>query len=199
MDEVTTRRHAWWARMVVAACVVVCSACGAPQPRVTDAVLVGATLPLTGADTAKALAMKRGYERAVADANAAGGVRVGGVALPVRLDLRDDTADAAALETEVQALVDAGVHLVLATPQDVRAVTEAHVTETAGVLLIGNPVDHPGLPGKRMAWMVVVDASAANAEARAHAMATAALAAVARAGSLDTRAIRTALLDPGPR
>lgn len=181
------------AKGVIAACAIVLSACGTPQPRVTDAVRVGATLPLTGADRGTALAMKGGYERAVTEANAAGGVRVGGVTLPVRLDLRDDTADAAALETQVEALIEAGAHLVLATPQDVRAVVEANITERAGVLLIGNPVDHPGLPGKRMEWMVSVDASAADPGARAQSMAAVAIAGVSRAASLEAGAIRTAL------
>lgn len=172
---------------------VVATACGTTPVKVADAVIIGATLPLTGADAAQAAAMKRGYERAVANANAAGGIRIGQASLGVRLDLRDDTSDTAALETLAQALVDAGAHVILATPRAVRAVAEADVTERAGAILIGNAIDHPGLPGTRMAWMHVLPTTTTNAETRAFDVASTALRAIARAGSLDQWLIREAL------
>ncbi len=181
-------------RSMLVALAVAGLACQAAPTKVADAVVIGATLPLTGADAKKASAMKRGYERAVAGANAKGGVRIGEATLPVRLELRDDTADAATLEALVHALVDAGVHVILATPQDVRAAAEADVTEKAGIPLVGNPVDHAGLPGKRMTWMVLVPATSADAETRAHEVATATLDAIATAGHLEPRRIRDTLL-----
>ncbi len=167
--------------------------CRAPEPRLPAAVIIGATLPLTGADAPQALAMKRGYERAVAEANARGGVKIGPATVPVTLDLRDDASDAAAVEVQARALVGAGAHVILATPRDVRAVTEANVTDGAGVLLVGNAIDHPGLPGKRMRWMVLVRASSPDPQTRAHEVVTATLAAIARAGSLEPRAVKGAL------
>lgn len=182
--------------LVILAVAVAVGCGGSSPPPVPAAVVIGVTLPLTGHDAARARAMKRGYEDAVAAVNATGGVRVGLAAVRVTLDLRDDSADAAALETATQALVDAGAHVVVATPADVRAVAQAGITERAGLPLVGNAIDHPGLPGKRMAWMVLATATSADPQARAHEVATATLAAIARAGSLEPRAIRAALQEP---
>ena len=177
--------------------VVIAVGCGGPrQAPAPAAVVLGATLPLTGHDAARAKAMQRGYDDAVAAVNAAGGVRIGEASVRVTLDLRDDAADAAALETATQALVDAGAHVVIATPADVRAVAQAGITERAGLPLVGNAIDHPGLPGKRMQWMVLAAAASPNPEARAREVVSATLAAIARAGSLDPRAIRAALQEP---
>lgn len=184
-------------RGLVVVAVAIAAGCGGTSPPpVPTAIVIGATLPLTGHDAARARAMQRGYEDAVAAVNAAGGVRVGLAPVRVTLDLRDDSADAAALETATQALVEAGAHVVIATPADVRAVAQAGITERAGLPLVGNAIDHPGLPGKRMQWMVLAAAASPNPEARAREVVSATLAAIARAGSLDPRAIRAALQEP---
>lgn len=174
------------------------AACGTVPATSTGAVVIGATLPLTGRDAAQAAAMERGYARAVADANARGGITVGPATRPVRLDLRDDTSDSAALETLARSIIDAGAHVLIATPRAVRAAAEADVTERAGVILIGNAIDHPGLPGRRMQWMHVVATTTSDAEARAYEVATTTLRAIERAGTLEPRAILTALHDSAP-
>lgn len=186
--------------LAVALAVLASAACGSAPPAALDAVVIGATLPISGPDAARSTGMKRGYERAVAAVNATGGLRIGTSTVPVRLDLRDDTTDAATLEGLTRSLIDAGAHVILATPGDVRAVAEASVTEASGIPLIGNPVDHAGLPGKRMQWMVLVAASEPDSETRAHDVLTTTLAAISSAGSVDPRAIRTALqaLRPTP-
>ena len=183
-----THPHAMW--LLVAA---IAPACQSTPPAPPTEIVIGATLPLTGLDAAAAVPLVRGYERAVAEANAAGGIRIGTATIPVRLDVRDDASDAAQLERVTRDLIAAGAHAILATPRDVRAVAQSDVTETAGALLIGNPLDHPGLPGKRMQWMLLVGTPARDPTTRAHDVAAAVIAAFAKAGTTDARRVRDIL------
>ena len=66
-------------------------ACKKSEPA-KAAFLVGATLPLTGAEARIGGFYKEGYELAVEQANAKGGLDVGGKKLPVTLTLLDDTS-----------------------------------------------------------------------------------------------------------
>lgn len=65
-------------------------AAGAPTE-----IVLGATLPLTGKEARAGLYFKNGYQLAIDEANAAGGVMVSsfGKKLPVRLELLDDKSD----------------------------------------------------------------------------------------------------------
>jgi hypothetical protein len=137
-------------------------------------------------------AMQRGYERR--GRRQRGGRRAPRPAWCVTLDLRDDSADAAALETATQALVEAGAHVVITTPADVRAGRPGRHHRT-GRPAAGRQRDRPpGLPGKRMQWMVL-RGRVANPEARAREVVSATLAAIARADRSTPR-VRAALQEP---
>jgi branched-chain amino acid transport system substrate-binding protein len=65
---------------------------GAAQP-LPASIKVGAVIPLTGKYAGLGAQVKGGYELAVADINAAGGVDVGGTKIPIELSILDDESD----------------------------------------------------------------------------------------------------------
>jgi branched-chain amino acid transport system substrate-binding protein len=68
---------------------------------------IGATLPLTGAETKVGGFFKEGYELAVEEVNRAGGLDIGGHKLPVRLLLLDDTTNQATAVSLADRLINA--------------------------------------------------------------------------------------------
>lgn len=58
-----------------------------------DQIVIGASLPLSGPLAGFGMYMKWGYETAVKDVNAAGGIAIDGKKLPVKLVIRDDKTD----------------------------------------------------------------------------------------------------------
>ncbi len=77
--------------IALGACVA--SSLAAAPARAADEIVVGASLPLSGPLAGFGSFQQWGYKRAVEEANKAGGIVVGGKALPVRLVLRDDKTD----------------------------------------------------------------------------------------------------------
>jgi branched-chain amino acid transport system substrate-binding protein len=69
-------------------------------------VVIGATLPLTGSEARIGGFFKEGYELAVEEVNRAGGVQVGGVKVPVRLALLDDTSTQATAVSLAERLIN---------------------------------------------------------------------------------------------
>jgi branched-chain amino acid transport system substrate-binding protein len=65
-----------------------------PMPASAQAVKVGAVVPLTGRYGPGGAQVRAGYELAVEDVNAAGGVTIGGKKTPLELVLLDDESDA---------------------------------------------------------------------------------------------------------
>src|SRR5512146_1054001 len=59
-----------------------------------NSIKIGAVIPLTGRYAAGGAQVKNGYELAVADINAKGGVDVGGTKMPLELTVLDDESDA---------------------------------------------------------------------------------------------------------
>jgi hypothetical protein len=176
---------------LVAAALLVAAAC-TPAPSVREFV-VGATLPLSGRESATGEAMRRGYARAVEEFNRAGGLVFGPQArVPVRLDVRDDRGEAARAELLASELLSGPAHVLLATPVAIRAVPQAAVAEQVGKPLVVNPPDGDGLPGPRAWWTVAVPA-AGDVEARAYAMAREVLLAAARVRTTDPGTLRQAL------
>ena len=55
-----------------------------------DEIVIGASLPLSGQLASFGAFQRWGYEHAIAEANHAGGIAIGGKRLPVRLVVRDD-------------------------------------------------------------------------------------------------------------
>jgi branched-chain amino acid transport system substrate-binding protein len=72
---------------------------------VPDKIVIGSTLPLTGAESKTGGRYKQGYELAVAEINAAGGIDVNGKKVKVELKLLDDTSDQAKAVNLAQRLI----------------------------------------------------------------------------------------------
>jgi ABC-type branched-subunit amino acid transport system substrate-binding protein len=168
------------------------AACRSPIP--PDVVTIGATLPLTGSESVAAAAVRRGYERAIAEVTAAGGVRLGSpdARVAVRLELRDDGAEAAVAERLAGALYREGVHAMLGTYGDVRSAVQAAIAERLGRPYLVCEPDAPGLPGSRQHWTLSVRA-AGDAEARAYRTAQMLIQAIEAAGTTDAERLRTAI------
>ena len=73
--------------------------------KVPDKIVIGSTLPLTGAESKTGGRYKQGYELAVEEINAAGGVDVNGKKVKVELKLLDDTSDQAKAVNLAQRLI----------------------------------------------------------------------------------------------
>ena len=89
-------------------------------PRVDAAdrtkIVIGATLPLTGAEARVGGFYKEGYDLAFEEVNKAGGLEVGGKKLPVQLILQDDTSTQATAVSLADRLVNSDkVDLLLGT------------------------------------------------------------------------------------
>ena len=72
---------------------------------VPDTIVIGSTLPLTGAESKTGGRYKQGYELAVEQVNAAGGIDVNGKKVKVELKLLDDTSDQAKAVNLAQRLI----------------------------------------------------------------------------------------------
>jgi branched-chain amino acid transport system substrate-binding protein len=77
----------------------------AVEARSADEIVIGASLPLSGALASFGSFQRWGYERAAAEVNKAGGIDVGGKRSPVRLLIRDDKTDANVSAGNVETLV----------------------------------------------------------------------------------------------
>lgn len=72
---------------------------------VPDKIVIGSTLPLTGAESKAGGLMKQGYELAIDAANRNGGIDIGGKKVKVELKLLDDTSDQAKTVNLAQRLI----------------------------------------------------------------------------------------------
>src|ERR1044071_6980826 len=79
-----------------------------PQPAWAQAVKVGAVVPLTGRYGPGGAQVRAGYEIAVEQINAAGGVTVGGKKVPLELVLLDDESDATKTVARLETLASQG-------------------------------------------------------------------------------------------
>src|SRR5713101_7950995 len=125
-------------KMLLASALALTAACSravAGQPaQKTEVVLIGATLPLTGADAKPAAAFKDGYELAFAEVSARGGLRIGPVKKPVQLRLLDDAGSAENAAMLADRLINAeGVLFLLGTYQSTLVMAQSRVAEQAGV------------------------------------------------------------------
>src|SRR6266545_3490529 len=92
-----------------------CKAGPAPPAEKTE-ILIGATLPLTGAEARLGGFYKEGYELAFAEVKKRGGLDVGGKKLPVNLKLLDDTTNQATAVSLADQLINRdGVDFLLGT------------------------------------------------------------------------------------
>jgi branched-chain amino acid transport system substrate-binding protein len=157
-------------------------------------IVVGVSLPLTGADASAGEAMRAGYARAADETNAAGGVALlgTGTRLPVKLVVLDDRGETPRAEEQAAALIRSGAHLLLATHTGVRATAQAAVAEHAGRPYFVNSTDAAGLPGRRMSWVFSVAVLGTDLESRALETGRLALATLARAPAVDAAHVRIA-------
>ena len=81
----------------------------APTAAWAQTVKMGAVVPLTGRYGAGGAQIRAGYEIAVEQINAGGGVTVGGVKLPIELVLLDDESDATKTVARLEGLAAQGV------------------------------------------------------------------------------------------
>jgi branched-chain amino acid transport system substrate-binding protein len=82
---------------------------GWPGLAAAQTIKVGAVVPVTGRFAAGGAQVRAGYEIAVEHINAAGGVSVGGKALPLELTLLDDESDATKTVARMETLAAQGV------------------------------------------------------------------------------------------
>jgi len=170
---------------LVAACRAV------PEPA---QLTIGATLPLTSADAPLAESWQRGYQRAVLEANRAGGVLLQATSRRVRvvLEIADDKGELAAAEREAERLAAAGVQTLLATPGVLRMAAQAAVAQRNAIPYVVPAGAGPELKASDRPWVLVSPDTARTDEEAAYQTALAALRAVGRAASLDSEAIRRA-------
>jgi len=186
--RVAGARPGW--HLAVVGCALVALACAGP--RLAGPLVLGATLPLTGADAQVGAAMRRGYERAVDEINRAGGVAIDATRrLPVRFELRDDGGEAARAERLASELLSGDCQALLGTASALRVTVQAAVAEQLRKPLLAAAAD--GVPGSRAEWTFAVSATG-DIEARAYETARAALRAFETARGGDPVALRYALL-----
>jgi hypothetical protein len=139
--------------------------------------------------------MRRGYERAVAEVNRAGGLRWRGSGgpLPVTIEIRDDRGHAAEVEAAAEALLSAGCSAMLGTASPIRMAVQVAVAERRQRPLFLDVHDTPGFPPARARWTVPV-VTDGDAEGRAHAVASAALRALRAARRTDASVLRDTAL-----
>lgn len=89
---------------------------GGGSDEVPDTIVIGSTLPLTGSESKTGGRYKQGYELAVEQVNANGGIDLGGKKVKVELKLLDDTSDQAKAVNLAQRLITSdGVDAFLGT------------------------------------------------------------------------------------
>ena len=80
-----------------------------PAPALAQSIKVGAVVPLTGRYGPGGAQVRAGYEIAVEQINAAGGVTVAGKKMPIELVLLDDESDATKTVARLETLASQGV------------------------------------------------------------------------------------------
>jgi branched-chain amino acid transport system substrate-binding protein len=100
-------RHALQVRIAALAAAALAAALPGAAPAAEKAkIVIGATLPLTGAEARVGGFFKEGYDLAFEQANKSGGIQVGNKKLPVELILQDDTSTQATAVSLADRLVN---------------------------------------------------------------------------------------------
>lgn len=108
-------------------------------------VVIAIAGPATGDEAPRTEAILEGAKKAIAAANARGGVR----GSPVRLITANDGCEAARAEAAARDLVEKHADLVLGHPCAAAAIAAAAVYGKAGTVFLAIGVRHPGLTRKR--------------------------------------------------
>ncbi len=137
-------------RLCLLLCVVLAAACkksgsapaenapsggtAAQAPAAGDTIRVGATLPLTGAESRIGGFYKEGYDLAFAEAAQSGGIDVGGKKMKVELTLLDDTSTQATAASLADRLINSDkVHFLLGTYATNLVEAQSVVAEQNGI------------------------------------------------------------------
>src|SRR5215468_6358990 len=104
---------------------------------IAQAIKVGAVVPLTGRYAALGAQVRPGYEIAIEDLNAGGGVMVGGKKMPIELVLLDDESDATKTVARMETLAAQGVVAYLGTAGSDLHAAAASVAEKNKVPYLG--------------------------------------------------------------
>lgn len=100
-----TKRAGLRTLAVLATAALSLAACKGREQAAPSEIVIGASLPLSGALASFGSFQKWGYEHAVAEVNAAGGITIEGVKRKVKLVLRDDKSDANGVSSNIDNLI----------------------------------------------------------------------------------------------
>ena len=108
MQTTTSARVAIAATAVLALTLTACGSGGSGDSGggAADPVVLGTTLPLTGPLGIFGPPIQAGYEQAVADINAAGGIDVGGTKRPLKLVVKDSKSDPTVVTSTAKSLIN---------------------------------------------------------------------------------------------
>lgn len=177
----------------------VCSSCRPAMLHPAELILA-ASLPLSAEEAPLGDAWRRGYERAVADVNHAGGLLLESTQRRVLVVLRieDDRGDVVGAERAAERLLDAGVQALLATPGLTRMAAQAAIAQRHARPYVVPATAGPELKASARPWVLVSPEGATGDEDEAYLTAASALAAVGRAPSLDPEAVRRTFVTKVP-
>lgn len=162
MDS-TTRLRGRFCALLGAAIMVLAGGCGASggssESGSTDVkeIKVGATLPLTGAESRAGGLYKKGYELSVKQHNDAGGIRLGDKKVKVKLLLEDDRSDQRSVVSLTRKIITKDrVNAMLATYSTSLVSAQVAIPESAGIPYVNGggastPIFQP--EGKSNKWV----------------------------------------------
>jgi branched-chain amino acid transport system substrate-binding protein len=121
---------------------------------VPDVIVVGSTLPLTGTESKTGGLYKQGYELAVEEVNAKGGIDVGGKKVKVELKLLDDTSDQAKAVNLAQRLITSDkVNVFLGTYTTSLVEAQSTVAEQSKIPYVNGGGASTSIYGKGYKWI----------------------------------------------
>src|SRR6266540_2555326 len=127
---------------------------GGGAAAVPDKIVIGSTLPLTGAESKAGGLQKQGYELAVDLANKNGGVAIGGKKVPVELRLLDDTTDQATAVNLAQRLITQDqVNFFLGTYSTALVEAQSTVAEQNKIPYVNGGGAATSIYGKGFKWI----------------------------------------------
>jgi branched-chain amino acid transport system substrate-binding protein len=136
---------------------------GESSAEVPDTITIGATLPLTGAESKAGGRQKEGYELAVDLANQAGGIDVGGKKVKVELKVLDDTTDQAKAVNLAQRLITQDkVNFMFGTYSTALVEAQSTVAEQNQIPYVNGGGASTSIYGKGFKWIFGTLASVEN-------------------------------------
>lgn len=148
MQRSTASRLAGLTALVVATALAVsgCAPIGADdgESGSDEPIRIGATIPLSGVLAGFGSFLKWGYEHAVEEVNAAGGIEIDGVKRPVELTLVDDKSDPNEVTAQTKTLISStGVDALLGSCTPDLVNPGAVVADAAGIPFVTgcNPIE----------------------------------------------------------